>query len=182
MAKRVIVGRAGDGSEYGLYVSKSGTDVIDGSDDLAAPEDLLFDSRRKETGGNVLASGTVSLAYSGTQLTADSADTYFIGNVSSHTTFDYVPLMLLSRVSGNTVYTFNSFHQTSNSQAFIEGNDEYIGSFAGWENDIYAVINKNKFVLKSRRYINDLNQVQGLANGTHTFVWAALAVGEASLS
>ena len=101
MAKRVIVGRAGDGSEYGLYVSKSGTDVIDGSDDLAAPEDLLFDSRRKETGGNVLASGTVSLTYSGSNLTAESSNTSF------PVTYDYVPLMLFSRVSGNNVYTFN---------------------------------------------------------------------------
>ena len=60
MAKRVIVGRAGDGSEYGLYVSKSGTDVIDGSDDLAAPEDLLFDSRRKVPLPVVLGSSIIS--------------------------------------------------------------------------------------------------------------------------
>ena len=53
MSKRVILGKAGDGSEYGLFVSKSGTDVIDGNDDIASPQNLLFDSRRAETGGNV---------------------------------------------------------------------------------------------------------------------------------
>jgi hypothetical protein len=175
MAKRVIVGRAGDGSEYGLYVSKSGTDVIDGNDDLAAPEDLLFDSRRKETGGNVLASGTVSLTYSGSNLTAESSNTSF------PVTYDYVPLMLFSRVSGNNIYTFNTFHTFFTT--VINGNnfEQDPASCQGWENDTYAVINKDKFVLKSRRFIHG-GTTYGLANGTHTFVWAALAVGEASLS
>ena len=180
MAKRVIVGRAGDGSEYGLFVSKSGTDVIDGSDDLTAPQNLLFDSRRKESGGNVLASGTVSLTYSGSSLTTESSDTYFIGNAGSHTTFDYVPLMLFSRVSGNNVYTFNTFH-TFFTTVFNTNDFELMGTCQGWENDVYAVINKNKFVLKSRRFIHG-GTTYGLINNTYTFVWAALAVGEASLS
>ena len=59
---------------------------------------------------------------------------------------------------------------------------ELISIHHGWQNDIYGVINKNKFVLKSRRYVNSSNQFQGLSNATHTFVWVALAVGEASLS
>jgi hypothetical protein len=181
MSKRLILGKAGDGSEYGLFVSKSGTDVIDGNDDIAAPQNLLFDSRRAETGGNVLASGTVDITYSGSNLTAQSADTYFIGNVSSHTTFNYVPLMLFSRVSGNNVYTFNTFQSTSNSVTHPT-QFELISIHHGWQNDIYGVINKNKFVLKSRRFVNSANQFQGLSNGTHTFVWVALAVGEASLS
>ena len=181
MSKRVILGKAGDGSEYGLFVSKSGTDVIDGSDDIADPQNLLFDSRRAETGGNILASGTVNIAFSGSDLTTQSSDTYFIGNASSHTTFDYVPLMLFSRVSGNNVFTFNTFQSTSNTITHPT-QQELISIHIGWQNDIYGVINKNKFVLKSRRFVNSANQFQGLANGTHTFVWVALAVGEASLS
>mgnify|MGYP001202067351 FL=1 len=178
MSKRVILGRAGDGSEYGLFVSKAGTDVIDGNDDIAASNNLLFDSRRAETGGNVLASGTASFTFSGTNTTATSADTYFIGNSSSHTTFDYVPLMLFARVQGNNVYSFNSFHTffTSVSNPNIEGDP---AASQGFEQDVYAVINKNKFVLKARRFIYG-GSTYGLTNGTYTYNWVALAVGEAS--
>mgnify|MGYP003629090148 FL=1 len=145
MSKRVILGKAGDGSEYGLFVSKSGTDVIDGSDDIADPQNLLFDSRRAETGGNILASGTVNIAFSGSDLTTQSSDTYFIGNASSHTTFDYVPLMLFSRVSGNNVFTFNTFQSTSNTITHPT-QQELISIHIGWQNDIYGVINKNKYL------------------------------------
>ena len=64
MSKRVILGKAGDGSEYGLFVSKSGTDVIDGNDDIAAPQNLLFDSRRAETAGEGSTSREGSFARS----------------------------------------------------------------------------------------------------------------------
>ena len=43
MARRVVLGKAG--SDYGLFVSKSGTDVINDSGVLTSGENLQFDSR-----------------------------------------------------------------------------------------------------------------------------------------
>lgn len=43
MARRVLLGKAG--SDYGLFVSKSGTDVVNNSNVLTSGENLLFDSR-----------------------------------------------------------------------------------------------------------------------------------------
>jgi len=43
MARRLVLGKAG--SDYGLFVSKSGTDVINDSGVLTSGENLLFDSR-----------------------------------------------------------------------------------------------------------------------------------------
>ena len=44
MAKRVLLGKPAD-DDYGLYVSKSGSDVIDGSGNLTTDTNLMFDSR-----------------------------------------------------------------------------------------------------------------------------------------
>jgi len=43
MARRLVLGKAG--SDYGLFVSKSGTDVVNDSGVLTSGENLLFDSR-----------------------------------------------------------------------------------------------------------------------------------------
>jgi hypothetical protein len=43
MARRLVLGKAG--SNYGLFVSKSGTDVVNDSGVLTSGENLLFDSR-----------------------------------------------------------------------------------------------------------------------------------------
>ena len=65
MAKRVLVGKANDGSSdiYGLWISKpaisGGFDgnVIDGSGELCKQEDMMFDSRKGKH-GVILGSGT----------------------------------------------------------------------------------------------------------------------------
>ena len=65
MAKRVLVGKANDGSSdiYGLWISKpaisGGFDgnVIDGSGELCKQEDMMFDSRKGKH-GMFLGSGT----------------------------------------------------------------------------------------------------------------------------
>ena len=59
MAKRVLVGKANDGSSdiYGLWVSKPTVDVIDGSSVLCDQEDMMFDSRKGKH-GVILGSGT----------------------------------------------------------------------------------------------------------------------------
>ena len=43
MAKRILLGKAG--SDYGLFVSKTGTDVVDNSNVLTSSTNLMFDSR-----------------------------------------------------------------------------------------------------------------------------------------
>ena len=44
MAKRIILGKPANAS-HGLYVSKSGTHVVDGSNNLTSADNLQFDSR-----------------------------------------------------------------------------------------------------------------------------------------
>lgn len=60
MADRLCLGKANNGTSdvYGLWVSKPGVNVINGSGVLAASEDLLFDSRNPF--GQVLKSGVVT--------------------------------------------------------------------------------------------------------------------------
>ena len=43
MAKRLLIGKPNT-EDYGLYVSKSGTDIIDGSNNLTDRDNLQFDS------------------------------------------------------------------------------------------------------------------------------------------
>ena len=43
MAKRILLGKAG--SDYGLFVSKTGTDVVNASNVLTSSTNLMFDSR-----------------------------------------------------------------------------------------------------------------------------------------
>ena len=44
MAKRILLGKAGS-SDHGLFVSKTGVDVVNGSNVLTGGNNLLFDSR-----------------------------------------------------------------------------------------------------------------------------------------
>ena len=44
MARRLILGKPANAS-HGLYVSKSGTHVVDGSNNLTGADNLQFDSR-----------------------------------------------------------------------------------------------------------------------------------------
>ena len=48
MANRIVLGKANDGSSdvYGLWLSKPGGNVINGSGVLCNDEDMLFDSRK----------------------------------------------------------------------------------------------------------------------------------------
>jgi len=43
MAKRLLIGKPNN-EDYGLYVSKSGTNIIDGSNNLTSRDNLQFDS------------------------------------------------------------------------------------------------------------------------------------------
>jgi hypothetical protein len=59
MSRRVLLGKAG--SDYGLFVSKLGVDVTDGSGNLCNKDLLIFDSREKGY-AQVIAKGTVNVS------------------------------------------------------------------------------------------------------------------------
>lgn len=73
MAERLCLGKANNGTSdvYGLWVSKPGVNVINGSGVLAASEDLLFDSRNPF--GQVLKSGVVTAGADTTTVVAFNA-------------------------------------------------------------------------------------------------------------
>ena len=73
MADRLCLGKANNGTSdvYGLWVSKPGVNVINGSGVLAASEDLLFDSRNPF--GQVLKSGVVSCTADSTTIVTFNA-------------------------------------------------------------------------------------------------------------
>ena len=68
MANRVLFGKRG--SDYGLFVSKPGANVIS-----CDPEDMLFDSRRKEIVSNPFTSGTGTVTFSGTSSASNYLNT-----------------------------------------------------------------------------------------------------------
>lgn len=71
MADRLVVGKANDGSNdiYGLWVSKPGVNVINGSGVLTDSRNLLFDSRNpfgqvlKAGAGSVPSESTVQITF-----------------------------------------------------------------------------------------------------------------------
>jgi hypothetical protein len=71
MADRLVVGKANDGTSdvYGLWVSKPGVNVINGSGVLTDSRNLLFDSRNpfgqvlKAGSGSVPSEGTVQVTF-----------------------------------------------------------------------------------------------------------------------
>jgi len=79
MAKRILLGKAAN-ADYGLYVTKSGTDVVDGSNNIATATDLMFDSRVGIGSLNLKYHGQGLLGVPGNNLgTAtdlDTSDTY----------------------------------------------------------------------------------------------------------
>lgn len=97
MAQRVVLGRALSGGNpvYGLFVSRPGVNVVDGGGNLAATEDLLFDSRLAEQ-PNVLRSGTVSVTVPSGQTSVDSALIY---HQASQAALDYIPVVLCATVT-----------------------------------------------------------------------------------
>ena len=185
--KRAVLGKAkitsGGSDIYGLWVSKPGVDVINTSNSvLCDSADMLFNSNSPEIAGNVLASGSTTITFnSNSATTANSADVYYIGDASSNTTFDYVPLMLFCRVSGDEVFPLNTSHGFYNTHEHGDPLEPRMSSVNGNQYDVYAKIYKNKFVLHAKRWVRQgilSVLIDGLANGTHTFHWAALAVGE----
>lgn len=59
MSRRVVVGKGG--SDYGLFISKIGVDVVDDSGNLCNNDLMIFDSREKGY-TQVIAKGTVNVS------------------------------------------------------------------------------------------------------------------------
>ena len=184
--KRVILGEAkrtaGGSSEYGLWVSKPGVDVINTSNQvLTGTENMLFDSGRVETGGMVLKQGSTTIAFSGTSSTADSADVYY--NLDgSNGSLGYIPTIMFNRKSGNNLYPFNTFHKWETGDIDPpSGYSAYDSSSSnGYRTDVIAFIEDDKFKLRATRFIRSNGTIDGLQNGTHTFYYAVLGIGAAS--
>ena len=66
MSRRVLLGKGG--SDYGLFVSKLGVDVADGSGNLCNKDLLIFDSREKGF-TQVIAKGTSNISRGATATT-----------------------------------------------------------------------------------------------------------------
>jgi hypothetical protein len=178
MANRVILGNKG--SDYGLWVSKSGENVA-----TTAKQNMLFDSTVAETGGLVLKTGTVSFTFGTNQPNASSSDVYY--NLDgSNGSLGYIPMIMFARVDGNKVYPFNTSHaytQTITASPNPSA-DPYISTGTQW--DVIAQINDDKFKLFATRWMQ-----AGMSSPTVqpsyfdtssaiTYQYAVLAIGGAT--
>jgi hypothetical protein len=88
MANRVLLGKRGS-SDYGLWVSKSGANVLTCDDD-----DLIFNSDVAE-GSNVIKSGTLAITV-GSSTNTDYYSSYVYYNLDgANGALNYIPLVLL---------------------------------------------------------------------------------------
>jgi len=186
MSNRVVLGKAkttsGGSDEFGLWVSKLGTDVINTSNSvLADPEDMLFDSRRAEIVSQPLASGTSSVTFTSSGATMINTDSGFI---NYGTTYDYRPILMYTFVdSGNDrVYPMYYENSWTNTITWNSGGEPVFSVSSGYFGQSNANIYTDKFKLFASRYIRQNGTIDGFTTGTHTFYWAIFPVGEASVS
>tara|TARA_Y100001951_G_C11228911_1_gene233400 strand:+ start:225 stop:749 length:525 start_codon:yes stop_codon:yes gene_type:complete len=87
MANRVLLGKRG--SDYGLWVSKSGANVLTCGD-----SDMIFNSEVSE-GSSVIKSGTLAITV-GTSTNTDYYSSYVYYNLDgSNGALNYIPLVLI---------------------------------------------------------------------------------------
>jgi len=174
MANRVLFGKRG--SDYGLFVSKPGANVVS-----CDPEDMLFDSRRKEIVSNPLTSGTGTVTFSGTSSASNYLNTD-TGFINYGTTYDYVPVLVYCFVdSGNNrVYPMYYEHAWTNQIITNPAGEPVISTSTGYIYQSHADIYKDKFKLYARRWWRQDGTLDGFSTGDHTFYWAIFPVGEAT--
>ena len=179
MTKRLLYGKRG--SDYGLWVSKSGADVTASG---TGTEDMLFDSTAAETGGMILKTGSLTLAFSSGQPNATSSYVYY--NLDgSNGALEFIPMILFSRVDGNKVYPFNTQHQWNNETPHPSNPASDPGTSQGVMWDSYADIYNDKFRVHASRWMQSGNYsaIQpsyfDTANNI-TFQYAVLAIGGAT--
>ena len=168
MANRVLLGNRG--GTYGLFVSKPGANVL-----TCDEEDMLLDSRAKETVSNPLESGTSSIAFSGTQTTVDT------GFINYSATYDYKPILIYAFVSGSTVYPMHYHYAWTNTVTTSPAGEPIISTSSGYFAQSQGNAYTNKLKIFATRFIRSNGTIDGFANGTHTVHWAIFPVGEASV-
>ena len=179
MANRVLFGKRG--SDYGLFVTKPGANVIS-----CDPEDMLFDSRRKEIVSNPLTSGTGTVTFTnssgGSYLNTDT------GFVNFGTTYDFIPILIFCFVDSNTNIVYPMYHELAWSQNVTTNpaGEPVVSTSQGYIYQSYAQIYTDKFKLYVKRWwsraANGSVSLAGFSTGTHTYYWAIFPVGEASTS
>jgi len=186
MANRIVLGKgkttSGGSDLYGLWISKTGTSVINTSTHvLADPEDMLFDSRRAEIVSQPLTSGTGSVTFTSSGATMINTDS---GDISYGTTYDYVPILIYTFVdSGNNrVYPMYYENSWTNTITSFIGFEPVISVSSGYFRQSAANVYTDKFKVFASRYIRENATIDGFTTGTHTFFWAIFPVGEASLA
>jgi hypothetical protein len=144
--ERVILGKKG--SDYGLWVTKTGVSFTDNP----TTKDLLFDSNVAETGGLVLKTGTTTFAFSGNQPNTSSSFVYY--NLDgSNGSLGYIPMILFARVDGNNVYPFNTQHQWNMEIPHPSNPAADPGTSNGVMWDNYAQIYDDKFKIFATRWM-----------------------------
>ena len=172
MANRVLIGKRGT-SDYGLYVSNPGVNVLTATDD-----DLMFNSDLVE-GFNVLQSGTVSNS-------APNVQSGFSESISSWVSYSglgltYPPLIILSKAgafSGGQ-FGFDADYFLSG-EGIYEPSDVDVFQFSPtfYENDF----TNKRFRVYKRRYESASegiggSQVYGVNSATTTNYFI-LAIGD----
>lgn len=177
MANRVVFGNKG--SDYGLWVSKSGENVL-----TTAKQNMLFDSTVAETGGLVLKTGTTTVTFPTNNPNASSSFVYY--NLDgSNGSLGYIPMIMFARVDGDKVYPFNTSHSW-NQQV---NNPNPVGDPAtssGTQWDAISHIYADKFKIFCTRWIQSgaFSSIQPSYFDTSsaiTFQYAVLAIGGATV-
>lgn len=173
MANRVVFGNKG--SDYGLWVSKSGENVL-----TTAKQNMLFDSTVAETGGLVLKTGTTTVTFPTNNPNASSSFVYY--NLDgSNGSLGYIPMIMFARVDGNKVYPFNTSHAWSNTVMYGFNVATSMGTMWDAQAQIYA----DKFKIFCTRWIqtgagSSIQPSYFDTSNAITFQYAVLAIGGAT--
>ena len=163
MANRVLLGNKG--SDYGLWVSKSGQDVTSVSSD-----NLLFDSTRAE-GSAIFKSGTVSITVGTTANTMYYSDYVFYN--ADESALNYIPLVLI------WVGAYNYPQRKAQRIVVIQGGrggSTYYTQVDG--NCLYAEVLNNKFRIASKYFGTN----GAVSTGSSTVRYAVLAIGGSTIT
>ena len=173
---RVLLGERG--SDYGLWVSKPGANVL-----TCDEEDMLIDANRAEIVSQPLDSGTSTVTFSGSSSASNYVNTS-TSFISYSTTYDYIPILVYCFVdSGNNrVYPMYYEQSWTNTITWNPAGEPVFSTSSGYFCQSSANIYTDKFKLFASRYIRQNGTIDGFTTGTHTFYWAIFPVGEASVS
>ena len=159
---RVLLGKKG--SEYGLWVSKSGDDVTN------PQHPLIFDSSKAE-GSAIYKSGTVSITVGTTANTTYYSDYVFYN--SDESALSYIPLVLI------WVGDYNYPQRKAQRIVVIEGGRggaTHITQLDG--NSLYAEVLNNKFRIASKYFGTN----GAVSTGSSTVRYMVLAIGGSTIT